>query len=88
MTTANNHVHPVMAAILNGHAAACTPKLPVAPAAPPSVPAIPEYSPKLAALLAEAEEALGNKRVWVDRIAEAVASWAFEECAAAIGGGK
>lgn len=30
----NGHVHPAMASILNGHAAACTPKVPVAPAAP------------------------------------------------------
>jgi len=85
-----------MASIINAHVAACNPKRdmvgfdkrPVAPVPPLPEFEIPEYPPKLAALLAEAEEALGNKRVWVDRIAEAVASWAFEECAAAIGGGK
>lgn len=85
----NEHVHPAMASILNGHAAACT-KRPVAPADPIPHIAVPPFPPEIDGLLAELEAALPAKSKYLaDKFAERVATWAMEQGAAAmIGGGK
>lgn len=92
MTTANNHVHPAMAAILNGHAAACTTpdKRPVAPVDPVPHLSVPPFPADIEALQEEIEHALPRRDKYLaDKFAEKVATWAFSQGAAAvIGGGK
>jgi hypothetical protein len=74
-----------MAACIEGF----MPKLPVAPAAPVPVLSIPDYPPELDEKLREWTKELGPRGAVVDRIAEAVGTWAFSEgAAAALGGAK